>query len=47
MVSSCLGTSGKVCNGFLPAKDKDLHLLCVSCRGKECPADDHCDDCHG
>ena len=39
MVSSpcqCPGTAGKICNWFLPARDKDLQLLC----------DDCCSDCH-
>ena len=49
MVSSpckCSGTVGKVCSQFLPAKDKDPHLLSMNCRSKECIVDDCCGDCH-
>ena len=41
------GTTGKVCNPFLPAKDKDFHVLCTSFFfGKCCTADDRFSDCH-
>ena len=49
MVSSLhqyLGTAGKVCNRFLLARDKDPHLLYVSCRAKKRSADDRCSNCH-
>ena len=42
----CPGTSEKVCNCFLPARDNDPRRLCSSCRGKECNIDDRCVDCH-
>ena len=42
----CPGTAGKVCTRFLPAKDKDPHLLCTNCRHKECNAEDLCGECH-
>ena len=42
----CSGTLEKVCNCFLPARDKDPHLLCSSCRGRECNIDDCCVDYH-
>ena len=38
--------AGIVCNYFLPARDKDLYILCISCISKECNIDDHCCDCH-
>ena len=41
-----MGTSNGVCNWFLPVRDNDPHLLCISCRGKECNNDDRCEDCH-
>ena len=31
---------------FLPAVDKDPHLLCCNCKGKKCSMDDWCSDCH-
>ena len=39
-------TAGRVCNQFFSARDKDLDLLCVNCRSKECSADDHYGDCY-
>ena len=39
-------TVGKMCNCFLPARDKDPHLSCNSCRGKECNVDNCCGNCH-
>ena len=41
----CPGTTEKVCNRFLPARDKDPHRLCSSCRGKVCSISDRCGDC--
>ena len=40
------GVAGKICNHFLPAKDKSSHWLCSNCHGKIYSADDHCSDCH-
>ena len=46
LLCQCLGTAGKLCNPFLPSKDKDSYSLCTSCRCKECNAEDRCSDCH-
>ena len=46
LLRQCLGTAGKVCNRFLPVKDKDPNLFCISCRGKGCKADSQCGDGH-
>ena len=40
----CLDVAGKVCNCFLPVKDKDPHTLSNSCRGN-CKTDYHCSYC--
>ena len=45
-LQQCHRTSCKVCNCFLLTKDKDSHLLSVSCRGKECSGDSRWGDCH-
>ena len=41
----CSDVSGKV-DCFLPARDKDSHVLCINCCGKNYTADDRCTDCH-
>ena len=46
LLRQCPGTAGKVCNCFLPTRDKDPHFLCTSCSVKECNDDDFCTDCH-
>ena len=43
----CPGTSDCICNLFFLVRDNDPHLLCMSCRGKECNVDNRCEDCHG
>ena len=42
----CPGTASKVCNRFLPADDKDSHMLYFNCYGKSCTAHERCMDCH-
>ena len=34
----CLDTASKVCIGFLPPKDNDYNVLCISRYGKSCTA---------
>ena len=42
----CSDVAGKVCNHFLPVKDKEPYTLCSNSRSKSCNADDCCSDCH-
>ena len=42
----CSGIADKMCNIFLPAKDKDSHMLCNICKCKSCNAEGRCSDCH-
>ena len=39
---NCAETADRVCNGFLPAVDKDPHLLRNACSDKECSTEDQC-----
>ena len=42
----CPGVEGKVCTRFLTSKENIPHRLCVSCCGKSCKINNHCEEGH-